>query len=220
MPSYPTAVWDGDSGNRDSDDGVAKGPDYRDWDRVVAEVAAVQKQLGLGIDAESAAAIGVVGTSVTEVSNRGCVQQVILTLTDVAITITDGTTKEYGSALVHTFPQGAIKVLGVVVNLDLTCTGADFAVAGAGDYALGSAAATDQALTGTDLTWSTDAAAITVTIAAPLALHDTGEIVALYDGTTTPGPVYLNLAMDAGEGAGEITANGTITITFINLGDY
>lgn len=220
MPSYPTAVWDGDSGNRDSDAGNQKSPDYRDWGRMLSEVAAVQNQVGVGADADAAAAVGVVGTSVTEVSMRACVQQVILTLTDIAISIADGTTKEYGSALIHTFPQGAIKVLGVVVNLDLTCTGADFAVAGAGDYALGSVAATDQALTGTDLTWSTDAAAITVTIAAPLALHDTGEIVALYDGTTTPGPVYLNLAMDAGEGAGEITANGTITITFVNLGDY
>jgi len=220
MTSYPTSVWDGDSGNRDSDDGNNRAPDYRDWDRLISEIAAVQSQLGLGIDAESAAAIGVVGTSVTEVSNRGCVQQVILTLTDIAITIVDGTTKEVGSALIHTFPAGATKVLGVVVDLDLTCTGADFAASGVGDYALGSAAATDQALTGTDLTWSTDSAAITVTIAAPQALHDMGETVAIYDGTSTPGPVYLNLAMDAGEGAGEITANGTVTITFVNLGDY
>lgn len=217
MSSYPAAVWDGDSGSRDSVDQDQRAPDYRDWDRMINELAAVQNQLGVGADAD---AVGTVGTDVTEVSERAGVQRTVLTLTDIAISIADGTTKEVGSALIHTFPQGAIKVLGVVVDLDLTCTGADFTVAGAGDYALGSAAATDQALTGTDLTWSTDALAITVTIVAPQALHDQGEIVALYDGTTTPGPVYLNLAMDAGEGAGEITANGTVTLIWANVGDY
>lgn len=220
MPSYPTSVWDGDSENRDSDDGFQRAPDSRDWSRMIAEVASAQSQLGVGADADAVAAIGTVGTSVVEVSNRGCVQQMVLTLTDLAISIADGTTKEVGSALIHTFPAGAIKVLGVTVDLILTCTGANFAVSGAGDYALGSVAATDQALAGTDLTWSTDALAITVTIAAPQTLQDQGEMVAIYDGTTTPGPVYLNLAMDAGEGAGEITANGTITITWVNLGDY
>jgi len=169
--AYPTTIWDGASENRVAANDDQKEPDYRDWDRLIAEIAAAQNQLGVGADADI---IGTAGTSVTAVSVRTGVQKTILTITDLAIAIADGTTKEFGSALLHTFPQGAIKVLGVTVDLDLTCTGADFAVAGEGDYALGSVAATDRALTGADLTWSTDAAAITVTIAIPKALHHQG----------------------------------------------
>lgn len=43
--TYPSSVWDGDSGNRDSDDNRQSAPDYRDWERSVAEIAAVQTEL-------------------------------------------------------------------------------------------------------------------------------------------------------------------------------
>ena len=45
MPSYPAAVWDGDSGNRDSDNNDFAAPDARDWLRVIAEIAATQTAL-------------------------------------------------------------------------------------------------------------------------------------------------------------------------------
>ena len=96
---------------------------------------------------------------------------------------------------------------------------ADFSSTGDGDYALGSRAAADRDLTGADLTWSTDAATMTVTETAS-NLHDKGEVIALYDGTSTPGPVYLNLIMDNDENTGTITVNGTVTLIWANLGDY
>lgn len=215
--AYPTSIWDGDSGSRDSDKAIFAAPDAKDWMRLINEVRAIQNQLGIGADADAVAAIGTVGTGVTEVSDRAGIQRTVLTLTNVPITITDGTTKEFGSALLHTFPTGAIKVLGVTINLT-AISAEDFDIAGAGDYALGSVAATDQALTGTDVTWSTDAASCTVSTTVS-DLHDQGETVALFDGTTSA-PVYLNFAMDAGEGAGVITVNGTITILWTNCGDY
>lgn len=212
--AYPVTAWDGDSGSRDSDNNDRRAPDWRDWARLVAELKATQEQLGLQAAAEN----GTVGTNVTEVTDMTGVQRTVLTLTDVAITIAEGSTVEYGSQLIYTFPQGAIKLIGVSINLTAVAT-ANFAGTGAGDFALGSAAATDQTLAGTDLTWSTDSAAMTVTTTAS-DLHDQGEIVALYDGTTTPGPVYLNLTMDNGESTGTITVNGTITLIWANCGDY
>lgn len=47
MTSYPDKIWDGDSRNRDSDRAPSKAPDARDWARMVAELAATQKQLDL-----------------------------------------------------------------------------------------------------------------------------------------------------------------------------
>lgn len=217
--TYPTSVWDGDSRSRDSDNGPRRAPDYHDWSRLIAELAAVQKQLGVGSDADAVAAVGTVGTGVTEVSERTSVQRTVLNITDLAITITDDTTKEWGGALIHTFPAGAIKVLGVTLDLTLI-SAADFAGTGAGELALGSAIASDQALAGTQLTWTTDAAALTGITSVVSNHHDQGETVALYDGTSTPAPVYLNIAMTNAEGAGVVTVNGTITITWVNCGDY
>ena len=43
MPTYfPNTVWDGDSGNRDSDNGNRSAPDLRDWEQVISEIAAMQ----------------------------------------------------------------------------------------------------------------------------------------------------------------------------------
>lgn len=211
---YPVTAWDGDSGNRDSDNNNRAAPDYRDWARLVAEVKAVQEQLGLQAAAEN----GVVGTNVTELTDMTGVQRTVLTLTDVSIAIGAGSTVEFGSQLIYTFPQGAIKLIGVSINLTAAAL-VNFASTGDGDFALGSAAASDQTLAGTDLTWSTDSAAMTVTTVAS-DLHDQGEIVALYNGTTTPGPVYLNLTMDNDENTGTIVVNGTITLIWANVGDY
>ncbi len=42
-PTFPLSVWDGDSGNRDSNSGNQSGPDHRDWARAIAEIAATQR---------------------------------------------------------------------------------------------------------------------------------------------------------------------------------
>ena len=214
--SYPAEIWDGDSGNRDSDDGTVRAPDHRDWDRLMAELAAAQTQMGVGSNADAVAAVGTVGTSVTEVSERATVQRTILTLTDLAITCAEGGTKEYGSSLLHTFPAGAIKVLGI--TLDVTITSSDYSGVEEGDLALGEIAATDRALTGDDVTWLAAAALTfgsgTVTVTAQ------DDIVAIEDGTSSAKEIYLNLCMDQGGGTGDVVVNGTATVTWINLGDY
>lgn len=214
--SYPASVWDGDSGSRDSDDGNQRGPDYRDWDRMIGEIAAAQKQLGVGADADAVAAVGTVGTGVTEVSDRAGIQKTVLTLGSLAINCAEGSTKEYGSQKIFTFPQGAIKILGLTANLDLASS--DYSSAEEGDFALGKIAATDRALTGDDVTFL---AATALTFGSgTAALHAQGDIVTLYDGTGTAAPVFLNIAMDQGGGVGDVVVTGTITILWCNVGDY
>ena len=40
--NFPTLIWDGDSGNRDSDSGNRAAPDLRDWEQVISEIASMQ----------------------------------------------------------------------------------------------------------------------------------------------------------------------------------
>ena len=39
---FPNSIWDGDSGNRDSDAGALKAPDHRDWGQLIQEMWSVQ----------------------------------------------------------------------------------------------------------------------------------------------------------------------------------
>jgi len=39
---FPDTIWDGDSGNRDSDRGTSAGPDHRDWTQMLTEIIAMQ----------------------------------------------------------------------------------------------------------------------------------------------------------------------------------
>jgi len=210
---YPTSLWDGTTLNRDPDLAQNKAPDFRDWNRIVQEVIGIQTKLGVG-----ARTAGTVGTGVADSSQAGQVQQTTLTLTDVAISCAEGGTKEYGSALIYTFPQGAIKVLGITIDLDLAS--ADYASAEEGDLGLGTVAATDQALATTDITWLAASSVVFAGDPGAVTVTDQDDAVAIQDGTTTPCPVYLNVAMDNGGGAGDITVSGTVKITWVNLGDY
>ena len=39
---FPSLIWDGDSGNRDSDTGSHSSPDHRDWTQMLSEIIAMQ----------------------------------------------------------------------------------------------------------------------------------------------------------------------------------
>lgn len=211
-PSFPTSIWDGDSDNRDSDDGNRMAPDYRDYARCIAEVAAVQEKVGLG------AIPGTAGSSVVAETDISGVYKTVLTLADLAIVCAEGGTKEFGSALVLTLPQGAVKILGCTLDLDLAS--ADYVSSEEGDLALGEIAATDRALTGQDVTWLAASSVVFAGSPGAVTIQDQDDIVAIKDGTTTAEKVYLNIAMDQGGGTGTITVSGTITIIWANLGDY
>ena len=230
MSSYPAVVWDGDSGNRDSDDGYQRSPDYRDYDRLIGEVSAVQKQLGVGADMAAAAAIGAVaGVGNTAVVDRAGVQRVIITLEDLTIAGIDETgVTAYCSQKIYDFPEGAILMLGATMDLVITKSSLGVDNNAAGDIGLGSVAANNDAtpLATTEQNIIPNTATL-LSGGAMAACHaqSTATENAVLDGTGTAIDVFLNVLVDDGNQDINTTPcdlifNGTITLTFVNLGDY
>lgn len=154
------------------------------------------------------------------VSIIGVVKQTTLTLdlTDTnEISLADGA--DHGAGVkIYDFPAGRILILGAVIN----CTTAtENATEGAAtvDLAVGTATAADDAT----LT-STEANII------PSTATDNGEDTwkaamaasAQFDGTSTAVALYVNAGVtDAiSSGAVAVAITGTLTVTWINLGDY
>ncbi len=125
IATYPDNVWDGDSGNRDSDSGDQKSPDWRDWERMLAEMRAVQ-QSNSGYDPTTLNSFGAIGSgdgiSLVERGNAA-IHKTIITLTDRVIVMTDGTTPAtdamFGTSPLYTFPEGHVVVLGAHVVFPL-----------------------------------------------------------------------------------------------------
>lgn len=167
------------------------------------------------------------GATVTQsVKGDSFQKQVVITLTDTPLAITDALA--YGSTALFTFPEGRIQLVGVTSSLAFAVTSARASTindSAAFDYALGTAAASATALTGTmvdvlpqqDKLLDGAVAAYTTALGAPRASG------VQFDGTTTPTPVFLNGSFPTGtdiDGDGTMTVQGTITITFHHLGDY
>ena len=116
--TYPGAIWDGDTGDRDSDLGILRAPNARDWGRVVNEIAALQRSLQ-GYDPDRAidtfgTVASVTGLSVREYGN-GAAHKTILTLDEVEVSTLDGTTPAthaaWGTKNLYTFPEGHVLIL-------------------------------------------------------------------------------------------------------------
>ena len=172
------------------------------------------------------------GVTVTAVEyGDGVLHQTVLTLTATPITIADDAdTAQYGGVKIYDFPAGCIVILGAVVDGSATLgvTGT-FINTWAGGVGLGTATATTgTTLTGTeaDIMPEVDVAAATAKVAAidslsvATALTESGA--RWFDGTSTAKDLYLNLVIDddASHTAGTGAITGTVTITWLNLGDY
>jgi hypothetical protein len=163
--------------------------------------------------------------SVLEVQ-AGPIHKTILTFTATPITVTDDSGNgQYGGAVtaIYTFPAGCIKFLGAVIDGSVTLgTTGTIIAAWSGVVALGSVTATTGAtLTGTENTWLASTA--TGTASSKIAVVDavSAADIVPYDGTATAGPVFFNILVTDDEthtsGTGKFT--GTVTMTWINLGD-
>jgi hypothetical protein len=128
---------------------------------------------------------------------------------------------------VYDFPDGAIMFVGATVDITTTLSAAGVDSTWAGDIGLGTAtAAADAALTSTedDLLPTTATAAATASVGAFTGQSTSAENI-VFDGTTTAKDMYWNVLVD--DGNQDVTStptdmifNGTITFTWINLGDY
>ena len=152
--------------------------------------------------------------------------QTVLTLNNVAQTVVNGT--EYQGTKIFDFPAGRLYVLGVTATLQQKTTSALASTLNAsstGAIGLGTATASNVSLTSTmvDLlpsTAFTSSATINVAGTAVSAALAAG---AQFDGTTTAKDVYLNTAYATTtdvDGDATQTISGTVTITWIQLGDY
>ena len=171
-------------------------------------------------DTGSASVATVAGTE-----SQTLINTTVLSLDDVGVSViyTGGTTNAIGSTKIYDFPEGRILVFGVTVD--------SFAItsfptntmdaADGGDFSFGSAVpGVDGLLDGTavDFAPSTSIDPITNVVNTALAAS------AQFDGTTTPVDLYVNVSIDHGDLTGAstnaLTVGGTVTINWINLGDY
>ena len=135
------------------------------------------------------------------------------------------TTAEYKGTLIYTVPAGRILVLGAVAQVAQTTTttiATSISAGATGAFALGSAAASNTSLTSTmvDMLPSTAyTSSATINVQAAVAK---GQLAAAaqFDGNTTPVPVYFNSAIATGSIDGAQTWNGTVQLTWLNLGSY
>lgn len=175
---------------------------------------------------------GAIGTlqSVTGLSvlhkQTGPLVQSVFTLTDVPQTVVNGT--EYQGTKLFTFPEGRILVMGVTAALAQKTTSAIASTLNSGvtgALGLGTAAASNVSLTSTmvDLLPSTAFTTSTTINVAAAAVKAALAASAQFDGTTTAKDMYLNSAYatttDVDADATQ-TWTGTITVTWISLGDY
>jgi hypothetical protein len=165
------------------------------------------------------------GATVTAVEyGNGVVHKTVLTFTATPVTITDDAgVAQYGSTgKIYDFPDGAIGILGCVVDGDLTLgTTGTITDTYAGGVAIGTATATTgNTLTSTeaDIMAENDVAAAVAKVAA-IAAASAGMTV--LNGTGTAKDAYLNFVIDdsASHTSGTGTFTGVVTINWINLGD-
>lgn len=179
---------------------------------------------------ESQAGVGAAGhaTITAREYGDGVVHKTVLTCTATPITIADDAgVAQYGGVKVYDFPAGLINTLGVVIDGALTGY-ASLIDTFDGDVAVGTVTATTGAtLTGTEadimpsvaLTTAVAEVAVCDAVSVATALTESGA--RWLDGTATAIDAFLNFVIDdnAAHGAGTATFTGTITLTWINLGD-
>lgn len=125
----------------------------------------------------------------------------------------------------YDFPAGSLVILGALVDTawDVSGTGTVLGVNADGDISLGTAAAdTTSSLSGTevDIIASTTVAQLVASI-GPATARSTA--VTYHDGTSTAKDLYLNVLFDDADSSDDTTAaklTGTVTVYWMNLGDY
>lgn len=161
------------------------------------------------------------GGSVSLVSSSSGVHKTILTLTATPITLTADTLRLYGGVLVYTFPLTAIQVLNTKIKGSLTVSGTVLATF-TSNVALGTVTAAALAtLTTTTADIQVSKACATAVSKVALCNNLAGQSTA-FDGTGAAKECYLNFVIgaDAANDTTSGTFTGTITINWIDLGDY
>lgn len=227
-PSFPEAIWDGFSTGNNFRATIHDqiNPDSEDFDRLAAEIKAVQTAVGVSSGAASVGAASAGAASVVETSN-GIIHKTVITLEDFSVDTVDADTAgAHGSRVLYTFPAGVIQVLGGTSDLTVLKVGASIDVDAALVTSVGSTATVNDNATLT--TVEADMIPSASTTLADSAGTSKGKSTAatmaagVFDGTSSAVNARLNVAVaaaDHGASAAAVEYSGTVTITWINHGD-
>jgi hypothetical protein len=158
--------------------------------------------------------------------SHSLIQQVTFNLVDVGQTLPN--TGQYIGTKLFTFPAGRINVLGCVATLQEKTTSAILGTLNAGKTGAVSLGTTVAASTTLDSTQADLLPSTAWTSGATINVGGTAVSAALavaaqFDGTTTAKELWLNSAVVTDgdlDADATITWTGTITLTYLNLGDY
>lgn len=154
----------------------------------------------------------------------GVVHKTVLSLAATQVTVGNTTGVSFGGLKLYDFPEGRILVLGVTADLDFDWSGQDIAADGSGDFSLGTTITSDATLSTTDVDLLPSTALTDPFVAGVGEGKGALAASAQFDGTTTAKDLNLNLIIDdadVADGASDVvTVSGTVTVTWINLGDY
>jgi hypothetical protein len=173
---------------------------------------------GCGNGAKNGAAV-----AATEYGN-GVVHKTVLTLTSAQVTVANTTDASFGGLKLYDFPEGRLLVLGCTADLDFDWAGEDISATGSGDFALGTTITADATLSGTDADLLPSTAMTDPFVAGVGEGKGALAASAQFDGTTTAKDANINIIIDdaaVANGASDVVSvTGTITIVWVNLGDY
>lgn len=168
----------------------------------------------------------VTGLTATDVCLDGVHHQTTFTLAAVALAVTDALA--YASKKLFDFPEGRILVEGATGSLQFAVTSDRSTTindSASLTWSLGSVAASNIALTSTMVDQLPLATKVLSAATTALNTASTNKLAASaqFDGTGTPIAAYLNTAFATNtdiDADGTMTATGSITITWTQLGDY
>lgn len=170
----------------------------------------------------------VVGTGNTVVEGgAGVIHKSVITMTNTAIALSDDGNDAYGGMKIYDFPLGWIYFLGIVADIALTKSSAGVNDDWDGDMGFGTVVVADETtpLAGTDVDLVPITATPQATSGATTAdCQSTTTEIDLLDGHATAKDVCINFMVDDADH--DVTStpcnlicNGTVTITWVNLGD-
>jgi hypothetical protein len=162
--------------------------------------------------------------SVVEYGVGDVIHKTVINFASTPVTVANTTGASFGNVKVYDFPEGRIGVLGATTSLSFNWAGTDIAATGSGDFSFGTTGTADATLSTTDVDIIPSSAMLDPFVAG--VGTGTGALAASaqFDGTSTAKDVYINIIIDdadVADGASDIVlVTGSLTVTWINLGDY
>lgn len=172
----------------------------------------------VGVGAKNGATVSVVE------HGSHAIHKSVLTLASTPVTVANTTGASFGGVKLYDFPEGRILILGTTANLSFNWADTDIAATGSGDFSLGTTITADATIDGTDVNLL-PSTGLTDPFVAGVGVGKGALAASVHiDGTGGAIDANLNIIIDDADvedAASDIVlVSGTVTISWINLGDY